>query len=158
MFVHAHRFAWHNDDPDYDAVPALRNLNLDYVQSSGYVNLRCVWWVGCPVEIHPHTDAATTASARRDLTVKPIYKQYFEELMPGVEVPQQVGVSCCSQFAVSREAVRRRPRGDYVRWRDWLLETPLADELSGRMFEYLWHGRSSRFCFSREPRAAGMVH
>ncbi|KAL2164330.1 hypothetical protein VTH06DRAFT_3546 [Thermothelomyces fergusii] len=32
-----------------------------------------------------------------------------------------------------------RPRDDYVRWRDWLLETPLADDLSGRVFEYLWH-------------------
>ncbi|KAL2152155.1 hypothetical protein VTH82DRAFT_5339 [Thermothelomyces myriococcoides] len=69
--------------------------------------------------------------------------------MPGVSVPERVGVSCCSQFAVSREAVRARPREDYVRWRDWLLRTPLDDDLSGRVFEYMWHiifGKDAVFC------------
>jgi hypothetical protein len=146
IFVHASRFAWHNDDPDYDALPALRNLNLDYVQSAGYVNLRCVLTLGCPVEIRPHVDAASDQERRagakdgRALTTKEIYKQAFEELMPGMEVPSEVGVSCCSQFAVSREAIMRHPKEDYVRWRKWLLETSLADDLSGRVFEYLWHG------------------
>jgi hypothetical protein len=146
IFIHASRFAWHNDDPDYDALPTLRNLNLDYVQSSGYVNLRCAWVLGCPVEIRPHLDAAADvdkdgkAADGRKLTAKEIFKQAFEEIMPGVEVPHAIGASCCSQFAVSREAVRARPREEYVRWREWLLRTPLADDLSGRVFEYIWHG------------------
>ncbi|KAK4106344.1 hypothetical protein N658DRAFT_490960, partial [Parathielavia hyrcaniae] len=146
VFVHASRFAWHNDDPDYDALATLRNLKLDHVQASGYVNLRCVQILGCPVEIRPHDDAATgrerepgTSASNRPLTTKEIYKQAFEELMPGVDVPTLVGVSCCSQFAVSREAVRSRPRKDYLRWQKWLLETPLPDDLSGRVFEYMWH-------------------
>jgi hypothetical protein len=150
VFIHASRFAWHNDDPDYDSLPTLRRLNLDYVRDSGYVNLRCVQVLGCPVEIRPHADAASdwersigagssSSGVSRPLTTKEIYKQAFEELMPGVEVPQRVGVSCCSQFAVSRDAVLSRPREDYVRWRDWLLETPLDDDLSGRVFEYMWH-------------------
>jgi hypothetical protein len=153
VFVHASRFAWHNDDPDYDALPTLQNLNLDYVQSSGYVNLRCVLVLGCPVEISPHIDAASeeerangTSSSGRALTAKQVYKQAFEELLPGVEVPQQIGVSCCSQFAVSREAIRSRSREDYVRWRDWLLETPLSDDLSGRVLEYMWHSKYSALC------------
>ena len=146
--MHASRFAWHNDDPDYDALPTLRNLNLGYVQAAGYANLRCVWVLGCPVEIRPHVDAAapaadlghgSSAADGRGLTTKQVFKQAFEELMPGVEVPDKVGVSCCSQFAVSREAVHRRPREDYIRWRDWLLQTPLADDLSGRVLEYMWH-------------------
>jgi hypothetical protein len=146
VFVHASRFAWHNDDPDYDALATLRNLRLDYVQSAGYVNLRCVQILGCPVEIRPHDDAASereralgATSSGRPLMAKEIYKQAFEELMPGVEVPERVGVSCCSQFAASREVIRSRPRRDYVRWRQWLLETPLKDDLSGRVFEYMWH-------------------
>ncbi|KAK4152863.1 hypothetical protein C8A00DRAFT_44159 [Chaetomidium leptoderma] len=156
IFVHASRFAWHNDDPDYDALPGLHNLNLDYVQASGYVNLRCVLVLGCPVEIRPHTDAATpwergngVARSGRALTAKEIYKQAFKELMPGVQVPQQVGVSCCSQFAVSRDAVRSRSREDYARWQKWLLDTPLEDDLSGRVFEYMWHmifGKEAVFC------------
>jgi hypothetical protein len=104
--------------------------------------------LGCPVEIRPHTDAAAPADLGHDgsaaadgrkLTTKQVFKQAFEELMPGVEVPQEVGVSCCSQFAVSREAVHSRPREDYIRWRDWLLRTPLEDDLSGRVLEYMWH-------------------
>ncbi|KAL2201138.1 hypothetical protein P885DRAFT_25882 [Corynascus similis CBS 632.67] len=150
VFVHASRFAWHNDNPDYDILPALRNLNLAYVQARGYVNLRCVQVLGCPIEIRPHVDAASdwersvgAARSGRPLTTKEIYKQAFQELMPGVQVPDKVGVSCCSQFAVSREAVHSRPKEDYVRWRDWLLDTPLADDLSGRVFEYLWHSKYS---------------
>lgn len=150
VFIHASRFAWHNDDPDYDALPALRNLNLDYVQASGYVNLRCVWTLGCPAEIRPHADAASdrdrslgVSSSGAPLTAREVYKQAFEELMPGAEVPQSVGVSCCSQFAVSRETIWSRPREDYARWRDWLLKTPLADDLSGRVFEYMWHSEYS---------------
>ncbi|KAK4038957.1 hypothetical protein C8A01DRAFT_16980 [Parachaetomium inaequale] len=154
IFAHASRFAWHNDDPDYDALPTLRNLKLGYVQSVGYVNLRCIWVLGCPVEIRPHIDAAAdlghgSAADGRELTTKQIFKQAFEELMPGVEVPREVGVSCCSQFAVSREAVHSRPREDYVRWRNWLLQTPLADDLSGRVLEYMWHiifGKEAVFC------------
>jgi hypothetical protein len=155
IFVHASRFAWHNDDPDYDAVAALQHLNLTSIQNEGYVNLRCVLLLGCPVEISPHIDAAGVGdyhnasdvmyTTGRKITTKEIYKQAFEELMPGVEVPQQVGVSCCSQFAVSRETVHARPKEDYIRWRDWLLETPLNDDLSGRVFEYLWH--SKYFCW-----------
>ena len=164
IFVHASRFAWHNDDPDYDNLAALRHLKLDHVQASGYVNLRCVLILGCPVEIRPHTDEASAeerangvSSSGSPLTAKQIYKQAFEELMPGVEVPQEVGVSCCSQFAVSREAVYNRPREDYVRWRDWLLETPLADDLSGRVFEYMWHGESSGVCSGSVARPWLMV-
>ncbi|KAH6842934.1 hypothetical protein B0I37DRAFT_383229 [Chaetomium sp. MPI-CAGE-AT-0009] len=146
IFIHASRFAWHNDDPDYDALATLHNLQLPYIQSSGYINLRCVWVLGCPAEIRPHADAASdltpsgaAATDGRKLTTKEVFKQAFGELMPGVAVPDEVGVGCCSQFAVSREAVRARPREDYVRWREWLVRTELPDDLSGRVLEYMWH-------------------
>ncbi|KAK7921374.1 hypothetical protein PG985_009396 [Apiospora marii] len=163
VFFHAARFAWHNDDPDYDAVPTLKSLRLDHVRQAGYVNLRCVWTIGCPDEIRPHLDAEEAASQlleaettadgqakeRPPVTTKAIYKRAFEELLPGAPVPDVVAVSCCSQFAVTREAVRRRPRADYARFRDWLLETPLTDDLSGRVMEFAWHiifGKESVHC------------
>ncbi|KAL2163016.1 hypothetical protein VTH06DRAFT_6852 [Thermothelomyces fergusii] len=160
VFTHASRFAWHNDDPDYDAVPGLRRLNVAHVRAAGFANLRCVWMLGCPAEMAPHADAAaaaaaaagnatTTTTAAAGTTAKAVFKRAFEELMPGAAVPERVGVGCCSQFAVSRDAVRARPRADYARWRDWLLRTPLADEVSGRVFEYMWHiifGKEAVFC------------
>ena len=56
-----------------------------------------------------------------------------------VEVPHEVGVGCCAQFAVSREQVLMRNKVDYERYRQWLMETPARDATSGRVFEYMWH-------------------
>ncbi|KAH7025885.1 uncharacterized protein B0I36DRAFT_329351 [Microdochium trichocladiopsis] len=149
VFIHASRFAWHNDDPDYDAVPTLRNLQLDYVAESGYVNLRCVWVIGCPYEIHPFQDAGHKDEGSKTPSAKGVYKQAFEELLPGTQVPELVAVSCCSQFAVTRQTLQTRPRSDYEHFRDWLLKTPLTDDLSGRVLEFLWHilfGKDAVFC------------
>ncbi|KAF2967565.1 hypothetical protein GQX73_g5968 [Xylaria multiplex] len=139
LFVHASRFAWHNDDPDYDALPTLQNFQLPYLRATGYVNLRCVWVIGCPAEIRPELDAAQKDSAEK-VMAKHIYKDAFEELLPEVSIlPEVVAVSCCSQFGVTRETIRSRPKADYIRYREWLLATPLDDALNGRVFEFAWH-------------------
>jgi hypothetical protein len=142
LFLHASRFAWHNDDPDYDALPTLRNFQFSYLQTEGYVNLRCVWVIGCPSEIRPHDDAQNTLPAGKEKTAKEIYKEAFQELLPGFTVPDVVAVSCCSQFGVTRDAIRKWSRADYVRFRQWLIDTPLGDSLSGRVFEFSWHSMS----------------
>lgn len=67
------------------------------------------------------------------------YPDGFLALFPGVDVPEVVGVPCCSQFAVSREAVNARGKEEYVHMRNWLLESPLDAATSGRIFEYAWH-------------------
>ncbi|KAI8950093.1 hypothetical protein F4801DRAFT_550303 [Xylaria longipes] len=141
LFVHASRFAWHNDDPDYDALPPLRHFRLRHLRANGYVNLRCVWVIGCPAEIRPALDEAKKDEAKKEekLQAKHIYREAFAELLPEVPVPEVVAVSCCSQFGVTRETIRSRPLADYVRYREWLLATPLDDALNGRVFEFAWH-------------------
>ncbi|KAI0487755.1 hypothetical protein F4859DRAFT_510323 [Xylaria cf. heliscus] len=138
LFVHASRFAWHNDDPDYDALPTLRHFRLPHLRANGYVNLRCVWVIGCPGEIRPILDASQKPEPGK-VHAKHIYKEAFEQLLPEVPVPDIVAVSCCSQFGVTRETIRSRPLADYIRYRDWLLATPLDDALNGRVFEFAWH-------------------
>jgi len=153
VFIHASRFAWHNDDPDFDAVPTLRNLQFGHLEEVGYVNLRCVWVIGCPYEIHPFRDDGHHDEESEVLSAKGAYKQAFEVLLPGVPVPELVAVSCCSQFAVTRQKIQTRPRSDYEHYRDWLLETPLGDDVSGRVLEFLWHilfGQEAVFCPSAE--------
>ncbi|KAH8658088.1 hypothetical protein BX600DRAFT_63172 [Xylariales sp. PMI_506] len=151
--MHASRFAWHNDDPDYDALPTLRDFQFDHLQQRGYVNLRCVWVIGCPAEIRPYEDEAAERAADAELTTKEIYKQAFEELLPGHPIPEVVAVSCCSQFGVTRDAIQTRPREDYIHFRQWLLDTSLMDDLSGRVFEFSWHiifGKDAVHCPSAQ--------
>lgn len=138
LFIHSQRFQWHNDDPYYDGVPMLRRLQTRYLQEKGYVNLRCSWILGCPAEIRPHTD-----SHREDVHAGEYFKTGFMQLFPDAEVPEEVGTSCCAQFGVTRWKIQQRPRSDYIRFRRWLAETDLPDELSGRIMEYSWHSKSA---------------
>jgi hypothetical protein len=147
VFLHAHRSgypkAWHNEGDDHDVVTMLHSLNIDFVQRTGYANLRCVHIPGCPDEVQPFREPfethRTTEHAMRDV---------WHQLFPGdnTSVPKTIGVACCGQFAVSREQVRKRPLADYQWYLDWLIKTPLDDDTSGRVFEYLWH-----VIFGREP-------
>lgn len=134
LFIHSQRFQWHNDDPYYDGVAMLRNFQVPYLLQQGYVNLRCVWTLGCPAEIHPLKDVH-----REDVHAGEYFKNGFEELFPDQPVPEEVGASCCAQFGVSRAQVLKRPKSDYERFRQWLVQTPLQDDLSGRIMEYSWH-------------------
>jgi hypothetical protein len=137
---------WLADDPD--AVISLNDLDLDFVKSTGYANLRCTWVVGCPSELEP----ARYLRERPDDTDHPTAMEFpnqFMELFPGVTVPHVVGIPCCSQFAVSRKRIRDRPIEDYVRYRDWLLNTSLPTDVSGRIFEYSWHSMHLPCVFGR---------
>lgn len=141
LFIHAQRFQWHNDDPDYDGVPLLRSFQFPYLRDQGYVNLRCVWAVGCPSEIYPFVDEGD-GTDEEDATARMVFRNAFQEILPEKEVPPVVSASCCAQFALTREMIRSRPREDYIEMRQWLLDTPLTDSLAGRVFEYSWHSES----------------
>jgi hypothetical protein len=70
------------------------------------------------------------------------YKKAFEQLFPGEKVPSVVGVSCCAQFAATRDKIRERSKEQYQKYRDWIMATDLGDAISGRVFEYSWHSKS----------------
>ncbi|KAF2470092.1 uncharacterized protein BDR25DRAFT_36659 [Lindgomyces ingoldianus] len=143
LFLHPNRYQWHNDDPDYDGLPMLRHFQIPYLEKEGYVNIRCAWSLGCPSEIKP---IAEEGEHRAAVHAGGDYKQGYEALFPGKQVPSNVGVSCCAQFAATKEKVLERPKSDYVRYREWLVDTPLDDSISGRIFEYSWH-----MIFGKEP-------
>ena len=142
IFLHANRYQWHNDDPLYDNVRALSRLQLSYVDKQGYVNLRCAWRPGCPSEIRPFEAATGSLSDERGLSTGPFFAGAFKELLPDLVVPDEVGVACCAQFALSRERILQRPKDEYQRLRQWLYDTDLPDRISGRIFEYLWHSKT----------------
>ena len=62
----------------------------------------------------------------------------WKEVHPRLPPPAAISQPCCAQFAVSRDAIRSNPKSEYVRLRDWLLNTKLEDKYSGRVMEYSW--------------------
>lgn len=120
----------------YDGVPVLKHLQLPHVQKRGYVALRCSWTMGCPAELHPTNPSSGSDDRSQN---ERAYAQVFRHLFPGQPVPDIVGAHCSSQFAVSRERVRARPKSEYEWIQYWLVDTDLPDQISGRVIEYMWH-------------------
>ncbi|KAK5113998.1 hypothetical protein LTR62_003121 [Meristemomyces frigidus] len=153
VFIHAHRngypAAWHNDAKDYDAVTMLAELQLPFVQEQGYANLRCRAIPGCPDEIQPWREPF---DQNRDTEhIYPdvygiFFNQTFDQYRDEIAV---VGTQCCAQFAVSREQIQKHSRSEYMRWRQYVIETEHSDAVIGRVLEYMWHiifGRSAVHC------------
>ena len=144
-FVHDHKDgyprAWHNDNDYFSNVETLRTLNIDFLKQQGYVNLRCNDVPGCPDEIHTDREVPDPTH-----TVEVVMPYVWPLLFGDRDIPKVIAAACCAQFAVSRDQVRKRPLSDYEHYRNFLMETDLPDETSGRVFEYLWHiifGRGS---------------
>lgn len=129
----------------------LRRFQLPYLESQGYVNIRCAWSLGCPAEIKPF---AEEGEHREAVHAGGDYKKSFQQLFPDKEVPQTVGVSCCAQFAATKEKIQERKKSEYEKYRDWVLETDLGDNISGRVLEYSWH---SKLCFPSRLHVFGSM-
>jgi hypothetical protein len=138
VFLHAHRDgyprAWHTEFDTHSNVKTVQMLQIDFVQRSGYANMRCTFIPGCPDEIQPFR---TPRDDWRD--AEHVYAEVWEHLFNNTDVPEVVGVPCCAQFAVARWQVWKHPLGDYQHYHKWLMETELEDDISGRVMEYMWH-------------------
>jgi hypothetical protein len=137
-FIHAHKdgypTAWHTDNDYYSNVVSLQSLNIDFVQSNGYANLRCVGDPGCPHEVMPFRDPP-----EHHRTTEVVMPGVWRDLFNNTDVPHILATPCCAQFAVSSKQVQKRSLEEYKKYYTWLMETPLDDATSGRVFEYLWH-------------------
>ncbi|KAL8791511.1 MAG: hypothetical protein Q9213_000128 [Squamulea squamosa] len=138
VFLHSHKDgyprAWHTDFDHHDNVKAVRHLKIDFVQRKGYANLRCIWEPGCPDEMQ-----AFRTPKEEHRTTEHILAETWPKLFNNTDIPPVIGAACCSQFAVSRDQVLKRPLEDYQRLQQWVLETDATDHISGRLMEYLWH-------------------
>ncbi|KAH1857026.1 hypothetical protein KXX55_006258 [Aspergillus fumigatus] len=148
VFLHSHKdgweAGWHTDTLDYSNVESVRTLQTEYVQKSGFVNLRCQGNPGCPDEIRPLDDPPRPGKENSR-----VYARAWEELHNNTNIPEVVGAPCCSQFAVSKAQVLKRPLSDYQRYYNWVLTNNLPDELTAWIMEYSWHiifGKDPVFC------------
>lgn len=135
IFIHAHRWAWHNNDLfNTDTAMTIRHLSDARVAREGYMNLRCMFYPGCPAWMRLNAKMEVEEKKEEMLVAKS-----WKDLFPSDPMPEILGQPCCSQFAVSGERIRAIPLEEYKRIRNWLLHTRLPNSMSGRVFEYLWH-------------------
>lgn len=138
VFIHAHLqgwpSAWHVDSKDYNQINSITSLRLEYLEEHGYANMRCIHDPGCPAEIQVNRqeDHRTAEHAMRDA---------WPYMFGGAQadIPEVIAQPCCSQFAISRTQTLKRSKAEYERYRQWLIDSPLDDATTGRVFEYLWH-------------------
>jgi hypothetical protein len=138
LFFHPHRSTWHNNILlDLDSVKTIRRLNPAHVAREGYFNARCHHDPGCPNWLHidrPETEWDFVKKKEEQYLTSEVWRQ----LHPGEPIPQALSQPCCAQFAVSGQRIRARPLANYIQYREWLLNTTLSDEFSGRILEYNW--------------------
>ncbi|KAJ5980992.1 hypothetical protein N7481_008290 [Penicillium waksmanii] len=154
IYLHSGRYQWHNDNPLYDSVISVRDLQPTFVRKAGYVNLRCTWAIGCPAELEPARYYRERPDDQDHITAV-LFPDSFAQLFPDLEMPELIGVPCCSQFALSREKIHERPLEDYIWVRQWLLNSSLDASITGRIFEYSWH---SKFKFTFLSLASASHH
>jgi hypothetical protein len=126
---------------DYNNVDSVRALQHDFVQQEGFVNLRCQLSPGCPEEMQPFRKPAKPGN-----TGEKHYAAAWKEIFGNTNVPEKIAAPCCSQFAVSREQVLQRPRTDYLRMYNWVMNNDLPDEVTSNIMEYMWH-----IIFGKDP-------
>lgn len=136
-FVHGHRTSWHQQNPS-DIVVALRAL-----QWNKYTYM-------------PLTSAMTHATFKpvagdQQATVNDeIWRVVLQEEL-GSPPDNGTKSPCCASFVVKREAILAHPKVFYSDIMDYLLATPISDQLTGRTLEYTWHlifGQPAHISFS----------
>lgn len=139
VFVHGNRFAWHNDDPSYDNLHLLSQLNVSRaVARHGYANLKCDWSAStCDVRDSPpqgslETSMRATVEPWNDRVVSDsLLPKALAVLFGGADIEaarltlgrrDSVRSQCCAQFAVSKESILSHSRLEYRALRQWLLD------------------------------------
>lgn len=124
----------HDSEPNYNKVEAVENLHINFIQNTGFANLRCESKAGCMAN-HLSTKHPSDELRTLEATMPNVWKEIFGN----EDVPEKLASPCCSEFAVSRAQVQKRSVKEYLKYWEWLNKTIMDDDSSGRVFEYLWH-------------------
>lgn len=134
IFIHAEETPWHVEGTLLrNTTFALSQLDLQQVIKRGYFNLRVTWRAACPAWI----DTSKTFD-NYDKAEEPYMKEAWKSNFGDDPLPEKLGGPCCSQFAVSKDAIRSRPREQYRDSAAWLVHTPWRDHIAGRVWEHMW--------------------
>lgn len=65
-------------------------------------------------------------------------KDNFNSIVSHLPLPNKLEFTACAQFIVSKQSILSNSIESYKHMMDWLESTELPDQITGRIFEYLW--------------------
>ncbi|CAO2658699.1 Nn.00g064220.m01.CDS01 [Neocucurbitaria sp. VM-36] len=122
----------------------ISNLQIPFIQSSGFVNLQCPSPATCADLILPFRSPPNEFR-----TLEVAMPKAWEGIFGNITVPEQLATPPGAKFAVSKTQVQRRKVEEYLKAWQWLNRTVMDDDTGGLVFEHLWHvifGRDAVFC------------
>ncbi|KAG9529736.1 hypothetical protein KCU93_g3148, partial [Aureobasidium melanogenum] len=137
VFMHAKDEQWHNDVLGQKAADTIKALRFQHINATGFANLRCTLFPGCPLGVNP-LDPTEQDILNKDTRAffAEIYMELFD--VTREQVPRHIGNVCCAQFAVTRTRILERPRSDYERMLSWADQSREGDFGVGWVFEKVW--------------------
>lgn len=134
IMIHAEENPWHIEGVlQQSMLFTLAQLDLERAYQRGYANLRVNWENACPAWLD-----TTKSPEESEKQEEPYMREAFEANFGPLTVPRILAGPCCSQFVVTKEAIRQHPRSQYKRSRDWLVETTWSDYIAGRTWEHMF--------------------
>ena len=139
IFIHGTDMQWHVEPIlDGSTSYALTHLDLNEVLRRQYLNLGLSWQFACPNWINTSITENSPDFNPNLKSEEPWVKQAFIDNFPNDPVPEILSAPCCSQFAVTKEAIHLLPRKQYQKSINWIMNTHLPDAHSGRVWEHFW--------------------
>lgn len=143
IFTHGHERSWHQIEP----LPMkVRALNLTALDEEDYISLRCGAQMGCEKLPYIDTKHVNWSGEARMC-------EFFKTILPKERCPRYVSYKCCAQHAVTRRAVQKRSREDWIRIREPIMREPAPGVatgwLGGMLYEKFWHyllGAGPEYC------------
>ena len=130
--------------PHKELVNSIETLQIPHVQKFGYAPLHCPKKEECEDTILPFQ---SLSDKYRTLDVK--MAEMWEQMFNNTHVPEQLASPSGSEFAVSRDQIRRRSVKEWTRYWNWLAKTEMDDDSAGAVVERLWHvifGKEGVWC------------
>ncbi|CAK4032266.1 Hypothetical predicted protein [Lecanosticta acicola] len=135
IFIHSHENPWHVDPALRQSMTfALSQLDVHQVMRKQYFNLRVSWKDACPAWINTTKTPEESIKQEEPFMAEAFHANFGHD----VPVPEILAGPCCSQFAVTRDAIQRRSKEEYKRYMEWLVNTDWSDYISGRVWEHMW--------------------
>jgi hypothetical protein len=139
IFIHGEDMQWHVEPIlEGSTSYALNHLDLNEVLRRKYLNLGLSWQSACPNWINTSITIESPEFNPELKAEEPFVKKAFIDNFPSDPVPEILSAPCCSQFAVTKEAIHLLPREQYKKSVNWIINTDLPDAHSGRIWERFW--------------------